>query len=204
MVSATEPGLRTRHTRLTHDLVMDALASVIAEQGVTDFSVQDVADRARVSHRTVYRHFPTREALLAAFVPWAEERMRVLAGLGLPEHEEDVVPLLRRKFAALDELASIVIPALQLEEGRAAATEQSARSLAAMRTALAESTAHLPPDVANVATAVIRLVASSRTWLALRNEEGTDASRSADVVAWAVETLIGELRAGRGPGVNGS
>jgi AcrR family transcriptional regulator len=204
MVSATEPGLRTRQTQFTRDLLMDALAGVIAEQGVTDFSVQDVADRARVSHRTVYRHFPTREALLAAFVPWAEERMRVLAGLGVPEHEEDVVPLLRRKFAALDELAPIVIPALQLEEGRAAATEQSARSLPAMRIALAESTAHLPPHVANVVTAVIRLIASSRTWLALRNEEGTDASRSADVVAWAVETLIGELRAGRGPGVNGS
>lgn len=34
------------------------MVEVILEGGLPGFSVQEVADRAGVSHRTVYRHFP--------------------------------------------------------------------------------------------------------------------------------------------------
>jgi len=49
-----------------------------------------------------------------------------------------------------------------------------------------------------------RQVGSSRMWFTLRDEEGIDGARSADVAAWAVETLIAALRAGGGPIVDGS
>jgi len=202
--SMLNTALRTRQTQLTRDLVMEAVAALIVERGVTDFSIQEVADRAGVSHRTVYRHYPTREALMAALAPWTMERVAALGGTGLPEMPDEVAPLVRRKFQVLDEMAPLVAAALTLDAARLAFVQQSARSGRATRSALVGITAHLAPDVAEVVSALVRQVGSSRMWFTLRDEEGIDGARSADVAAWAVETLIAALRAGGGPIVDGS
>ena len=47
----------------TRTAILEAVAAEIAASGLTGFSIQGVADRAGVTHRTVYNHFPTREAL---------------------------------------------------------------------------------------------------------------------------------------------
>lgn len=51
---------------------------VIAEQG-TDASLRDIARRAGVGIGTLYRHFPTREALLAAVIAGGVARMTARA-----------------------------------------------------------------------------------------------------------------------------
>ena len=48
-------ALRERQVGLTRDLIMEALAEVIAEGRLAEFSMQDVADRAGTSLRTLYR-----------------------------------------------------------------------------------------------------------------------------------------------------
>ena len=48
-------------------LVLEAAAEVFAERG-PDASVDEIARRAGVGHATVFRRFPTKEALLAAVV----------------------------------------------------------------------------------------------------------------------------------------
>jgi len=58
--------------------LLDAARLVIAEQGV-DASLRDIARRAGVGIGTLYRHFPTREALLAALVGNGVDRMCALA-----------------------------------------------------------------------------------------------------------------------------
>ncbi len=68
---------------MTREAITDAVADVIREQGI-DFSVQDVADRAGVTHRTVYRHFEGREALVDAIGERFEEW---LADQGITEPE---------------------------------------------------------------------------------------------------------------------
>ena len=42
----------------TRRAILDALAHVVVESKGFGFSVQEVADRAGVTHRTVYNHFP--------------------------------------------------------------------------------------------------------------------------------------------------
>ncbi|HEX6299723.1 MAG TPA: helix-turn-helix domain-containing protein [Acidimicrobiia bacterium] len=56
----------TRHTEATRRVILEAAAALFLERKSDRFSVQEVADRAGVTHRTVYRYFPTRQALLAA------------------------------------------------------------------------------------------------------------------------------------------
>ncbi|MEU1391856.1 MULTISPECIES: helix-turn-helix domain-containing protein [unclassified Nonomuraea] len=69
--------------------ILAVAAAVIEEQG-TEASLRDVARRAEVGLGTLYRHFPTREALLEALLrqrfDLLAERARTLAGAAAP-HE---------------------------------------------------------------------------------------------------------------------
>jgi AcrR family transcriptional regulator len=56
----------TRHTDATRRVILDAAVDLFLERQGDEFSVQEVADRAGLTHRTVYRYFPSREELLGA------------------------------------------------------------------------------------------------------------------------------------------
>ena len=62
--AAEEKPLRA-DARRNHEKVLQAARAVFAEQGV-DAQMDDVARRADVGVGTVYRHFPTKDALLTA------------------------------------------------------------------------------------------------------------------------------------------
>jgi AcrR family transcriptional regulator len=63
--------------RRNHAAIVRAARAVFARHG-RDAQMDDVARRAKVGVGTLYRHFPTKEALLAAL---AEDRFRQLAAL---------------------------------------------------------------------------------------------------------------------------
>jgi AcrR family transcriptional regulator len=62
--------------RRNHERILKAARAVFADQGV-DAQIDDVAKRAKVGVGTVYRHFPTKEALRDALV---RERFEEIAG----------------------------------------------------------------------------------------------------------------------------
>jgi AcrR family transcriptional regulator len=73
-VLAIEKPLRA-DARRNRRKVLAAARKVFAEQGI-DAQIDDVARRARVGVGTVYRHFPTKEALLEAL---CEEQFALIA-----------------------------------------------------------------------------------------------------------------------------
>jgi AcrR family transcriptional regulator len=64
--------------RRSHDQLLAAARETFAEQG-TDASLREVARRAGVSIATLYRHFPTREALLEALLRQGFDALRARA-----------------------------------------------------------------------------------------------------------------------------
>jgi AcrR family transcriptional regulator len=82
-LSGTRP-LRA-DARRNRERVIKAARAVFAEQG-RDAQVDDVARRAKVGVGTVYRHFPTKEALLEALV---RDRFAQLAEWALEALEEE-------------------------------------------------------------------------------------------------------------------
>jgi len=68
------------------DRVIGAACECFAEGGV-DVSVDDVARRAGVGHGTVFRRFPTKEALLDAVLGKELDRMVLLAQGALAEED---------------------------------------------------------------------------------------------------------------------
>ena len=56
----------TRHAEATRKAILEAAIDLFLERRSPGFSVQEVADRAGLTHRTVYRYFPARQELMAA------------------------------------------------------------------------------------------------------------------------------------------
>jgi AcrR family transcriptional regulator len=71
--------------RRNRERILKAARAVFADQGI-DAQMDDVARRAKVGVGTVYRHFPTKEALVDALV---RERFEVIAGYAREALERD-------------------------------------------------------------------------------------------------------------------
>jgi len=63
------PNLRDRQREETREQILRAVGRQLETRSLEDLSFAEIARDAGVGERTVYRHFPTKEALLGAF--WA-------------------------------------------------------------------------------------------------------------------------------------
>jgi AcrR family transcriptional regulator len=85
----SKPGYH--HGDLRRALIEASLA-LIAEEGFSALTLREVARRAGVTHAAPYRHFPDKEALLAAV---AEEGFRTMAALMRERMDKESGPLER-------------------------------------------------------------------------------------------------------------
>jgi AcrR family transcriptional regulator len=107
----------------------DALVQVAAEfvRHGEDFSVADVADRARVSRPTAYRYFATPELLRAQATLFAAGRIetsaldKILHGSGSPEEKLDALILGSDRMIAAHEIEFRSLLRLSLEAGNTGA-----------------------------------------------------------------------------------
>jgi AcrR family transcriptional regulator len=81
---AAERPLRA-DARRNRERILKAARTVFADQGA-DAQIDDVARKAKVGVGTVYRHFPTKDALLEALV---RERFGVILGMADEALEQD-------------------------------------------------------------------------------------------------------------------
>src|SRR5690242_17527309 len=73
-------GLRAAHVAETRRRILDAVNSLLAEEHPAALSVPAVAKRAGTSTATIYRHFPTKEALLDASAASVDRQTRSWLG----------------------------------------------------------------------------------------------------------------------------
>ncbi|MFV1999304.1 MAG: TetR/AcrR family transcriptional regulator [Acidimicrobiia bacterium] len=199
MTTETNPSLKEQQQELTKDLakevILRGLADVILEEGVHAFSVQAVADRAGVSHRTVYRHFSTREELLEGLSLWFDKR---LGDLGLPNepgNPGEILDTLPKIFTILDNEDHMSRAMARVGLTTDIETERRANRTQVFRERIREIAPDLDDDEFEAAFAVIRSVASTQQWFILREQFGLDGDRSGPAVTHAVKVLIDDLRA---------
>src|SRR5580704_5863067 len=64
--ASTPPRPMRADAQRNYQRLLDAAVAVFAEHGADDASLEEIARRAGVGIGTLYRHFPTRQALLEA------------------------------------------------------------------------------------------------------------------------------------------
>src|ERR687891_2320278 len=92
--------LRDEQKQRTHERILEAAAEQLLEEGLEELSLPRAAQRARVSVPTIYRHFPTKEALMQELTDWVGRKLRLSEMPGSVDEFTDYVP---RLFAHYDE-----------------------------------------------------------------------------------------------------
>src|SRR5580698_2542291 len=68
------PNLRDRQREETREHILRAVGHQLEQGPLEDLSFAEIAKDAHVGERTVYRYFPTKEALLGAFWAWMQSQ----------------------------------------------------------------------------------------------------------------------------------
>jgi len=184
---------RERAKADTREKIVQAVVRVVLDEGIHAFTVQNVALKAGVSHRTVYRHFTTREELLDGLAEWLD---RLAAGSTVPTEPEtidDVIVAVAPSYLAMGELRdavrAYVVTSLALnwqDEARRKRTLAFDKSIGA-------AFPQLPSRERREAAALIRHLASTRAWYVLTVEGALDDAAAARAADWAVRTLFNDL-----------
>jgi AcrR family transcriptional regulator len=192
-VRAYDSTLRAEQMEQTRHRILEAVSDALADDTVEDLTIPAIARRARVSVRTVYRHFPTREALFDAWGDWAGENLRILMHQ-YPETLEELRELPASLFQAYDDNESLVRGVLNSKGARELRTRTRRRRRKQAEKALDEVTAELDSEDRRRASAVIYLLISAPAWQAMREQSGLSGAEAGEAAAWAVRVLTDELR----------
>ena len=189
--------LRDRQVAQTREIILDALTTLLAARRADEVTTRDIAAVAGVSERTVYRHFPDRNALLDGLsqrlTPLAHKPSFGAGGL------DELAPTSRRLMELLDEhyVTARAEAVFNADPRRFAAdTQDNTRE---MRELFAKGLPELTDREQLRIAAVIRCLVSTQAWLRMREEFGVPGTESGPVVAWVIDTIIDELRAGNTP-----
>lgn len=180
--------LRAEQVQETRARILDATVKVMAA-GIASVSIPDVAREAGVSVPTVYRHFGTKQALLAAVYP----HLALRAGLGqvaVPESVDEFREMVRNVFGRLFSLgdeARVAMTSPASEEARR--IQMPNRYAMSRRFAATVMPTAAKADQDRLARVLVVLASSSamRLWL---DHLGSSVGEAADDVDWLIRRVL--------------
>lgn len=183
----------------TRRAILEAMADVVNDTNGIGFSVQAVANRAGVTHRTIYNHFPTREALCEGFSDYADQLLTASTGEpppAIPSIEE--LPALTgglyKTLARHDRHSRAYVMLMIGNRGPLKNWRSRTDAIEKQVARRAVAGAPIPPKLA---AAAVRMFVSTMGWHLLTEQCGLSTDEAAATSAWATQAL---LAAAIGPG----
>jgi AcrR family transcriptional regulator len=198
---ASAVPLRQQQRELARRLIVDATARVILRIGIHQFSMQEVADEAGVSLRTLYRYYPSREDLVEGVGAEIDEE---LAEAGLPSLEGPVTPealaaLVGDAFLTTERRADLGRAWVIIKMVTGERSESTRRRDQLVRVVVEQLAPHLDQVEQDRLFGVVRYLAGSLAWKFMRDDLSMPTEEVARAVAWAIRTLLESVDAGGGP-----
>jgi AcrR family transcriptional regulator len=184
----SRPSARQDLADLTRARVITAVAELI-EAGDPQITFQALARVSGIPERTIYRHFPDKDAVLEAFWRWLNDDIAVPQD---PESPDQLAPYARALFAAFDRRGGLVRAMLASPSGQKLRDDHAAARHAKFDRALAPLAARLPEADARCLTAATEAICSAPGWHSLAATMG--AKGAADAAVWAIEALLARVR----------
>jgi AcrR family transcriptional regulator len=186
-VTRYESVLRAEQAEQTRERIVDGVVDELVN-GSGELTMAGVAERARVSVRTVYRHFPTRQALADAVVDRYDHRFGAAFSAPLDDLPRATAAMVRM-FAADEELATAI---MRLDPA-AASPRREAKQSALART-LAPLLKGRSAAEKRRAVAALYAVQGLLMWQSLRRYSGLGVDEASDAVEWMTEAMLDALR----------
>ena len=153
--------------------------------------MEQLAQEAGVSRRTLYRYFPTRPALLAEAAEWIRDEV-----LKLPIEIGDagIAASFREAALLVQNRPELARALLRTTTGRNLRRDFRRDRVAAIRRALRREVPGLSRRDLERAAPVLSYLCSSNAWISIQDESGLEADRAQAAVEWAIEALLARLR----------
>ncbi len=186
-VEEEQPSLRASQAAATRRRIVDGLLAVLAEDHPATLSVPAVARRAGVSVATVYRYFPTKEALLDA---GSEVTDQLIEQSGGPDGLDGLEAFLLRISTAFLAWAPLVQAQVASPLGREIRRRRLPRSLVVLRAEIAKEGIDPASPEGERLTRLVATFISSVTILDLMERQGHSPEVVAADLAWAAASLV--------------
>lgn len=190
-VTKYESPLRTEQAQATRERILAGVRTMFEQDPDNALGFDELATVSGVNRRTIFRHFPTKEALLEAF--WNDAN----ASLGVrfwPESEKDLTALPPALFASLDGIDGIVRASHASGAGRQMRLQANEERQAAFRKSLAEISKGLAPERSKQLEATVQLLFSATAWQTMKDYWSLSGEEAGKAAAWAIEALLNAAR----------
>jgi AcrR family transcriptional regulator len=184
-------AFRREQAERTRERILEAMIDQLG-QGRQDFSAADVAAAAGVSQRTVYQHFPDREAQINAVIAALDERLaHDVAG---PRSLDDIPSFAER----LIRLGASHVREMRAQVAGALASEVRARRRRARDRAVALAVGAQCDDLkaARLAAVAINVLTSAEISLGMIDRFGIEGEDLIRTHAWIIRTLVEAIKRG--------
>jgi len=191
MKSATyHSPLREAQAAATSQRILEAVGVVLERGQEPTYAL--VAKEAGCQERTVYRHFPTREGLAAAFWDWQ------YSNLGPRDWtigtEAGLLALIDRSFRAFDEHPELIRAMLHTRHGRSARLSENEERRAMAQRCVDDAVPDLDPQRRRQAAAATQLLFSAAAWEVLRDYWDMNGEDAAATASLALTAMLEGLR----------
>jgi AcrR family transcriptional regulator len=183
--------LREAQAEVTRKRILDAVGRMMSQPGMPELTFSAIATEAEVAERTIYRHFPTKEAILEAF--WHH----INAELGMahyPESVDEILAVMPGVYEGYDKRASLIRAHLSNPAGREMRLQVVPRRQEAYRKILAQELEGADARTVRNAYCVIQLLFSARAWDSISENWGLSGKQAAEACSWAIRILLKEIQ----------
>ena len=184
-------SLREQHAELTRERILSAVAALLERGDAAGLTVPEVAAESGVSLRTIYRYYPTRDQLLEAAGRWIGDE---LFKHPYPRTLDETAERFRVDCAHFDDRPGLVRALALSELGREVRSYRRRGRVGAIREALQDEVGALPKGEQRRAEAVLGYLHNMLAYTTMREENGLSGAEIGEAVAWAIETLVADLR----------
>ena len=188
-------SVRAAQTQLLRDHVLEAACDLI--RAGEDVTFTKIAAAAEVPERTLYRHFPNRQALVNAL--FAHVNQRIGFDGELPTTPLEMTAMVRQVFPGFDTVAPVVDELLSSPEGRRARLDAIEQRRAAALAVVADARPDLDDETARNLAAIVQVLGSAAVWRALRDFWDLDGAHAATAVTTAIDALLTQPSSRREP-----
>jgi AcrR family transcriptional regulator len=185
--------VRTRQLAATRQRIARAVAEIVVAEGAASLSYPAVADRSGVSLRTVYRHFPNKDALVTAALEAGSERTLS----AFPSGERSIGrlrELIRQLWTELEENRDLVLVQQTTPAGRALRGERLRKRREEIRGSLPGEVQGLDDEGYDRLAALCAVLFSSHMMLDLTDDLGVERDTAAGLAAYAIEAACERAR----------
>lgn len=174
----------------TRERLLFAARDFLMRQGGEALTLPALARAASVSAPTVYRHFPTLDALYAAFLEWIRPQVGQTRERLLGRGPQEVARLPLENFPLYEEHAVLLralIDSRAFNQVRVGSMKDRRRAGADVLRSIAKGWSHR--ELEGAAGALYAL-SSPQVWRWLRETWGLDADTASAAAAWAMGALV--------------